>query len=268
VARFEDFDRDRWASSSPSSAAGFETTGDVPAAELAEVYVPLAALVRERAAGAEPFVVAITGSVAVGKSASAAALAAVLAPGPPVQRVDVVGTDGFLFPNRVLAARGLSERKGFPDTFDHDALVRFLTAVRAGEPEVRAPVYSHATYDVVDGDGQIVQRPSVLILEGLPFPDEHVDLSIFLDAAEPDIESWFIERFLAFCEEAKSDDASFFRYFSGYSQTEASAVARQVWTAINHVNLHEYILPTRDGCDVILEKGPDHAVRRVRLRVA
>lgn len=268
MARYEDFDRDRWAASSSSPLPAFETTGDVPAAEVAEVYVPLATLVRERAAGAEPFVVAITGSVAVGKSASAEALAAVLTPGPPAQRVEVVATDGFLFPNRVLAARGLSERKGFPETFDHEALVRFLAAVRAGEPEVIAPVYSHATYDVVEDDGQIVHRPSVLILEGLPFPDEHVDLSVFLDAAEPDIESWYTERFLALYEEAKSDDASFYRYFSGYSQAEAVAFARQVWTAINHVNLHEYILPTRDGCDVILEKGPDHAVRRVRLRVA
>jgi type I pantothenate kinase len=177
-----------------------------------------------------------------------------------------VGTDGFLFPNRILAARGLAERKGFPETFDHDSLVRFLVAVRAGEPEVRAPRYSHLTYDVVDGDAQIVRRPAVLILEGLPFPDDHVDLSIFLDAAETDIESWFTERFLALCEEAKSDDTSFFRYFSGYSQSDAVAFARQVWDGINHVNLHEHILPIRDGCDVILEKGPDHAVRRVRLR--
>ena len=231
------------------------------------MYVPLAELIRTRAADAQPFVVAITGSVAVGKSAAAEALAAVLTPGPPARAVDVVGTDGFLFPNRVLAARGLTERKGFPETFDHESLVRFLLAVRAGEPEVRAPIYSHATYDVVDGDAQIVRRPAVLILEGLPFPDDHVDLSIFLDAAETDIESWYIERFLALCDEAKSDDASFFRYFSGLSQPDAIAFARQVWDAINHVNLHEHILPTRDGCDVILEKGPDHAVRRVRLRL-
>ena len=241
--------------------------GAVPVAELTDVYVPLAELIRTRAADAQPFVVAITGSVAVGKSAAAAALAAALGPGPPVRSVDVVGTDGFLFPNRVLAARGLAERKGFPETFDHESLARFLTAVRAGEPEVRAPVYSHATYDVVDGAAHVVRHPSFLILEGLPFPDDHVDLAIFLDAAEPDIESWYIDRFLELCEEGKSDEASFFRYFSNTSESEAIAFARQVWDAINHVNLHEHILPTRDGSDVILEKGPDHAVRRVRLRV-
>lgn len=267
MARYEDFDRDQWAASAASMLPAFETAGDVPAAELADVYVPLAELIRERAAGAEPFVVAITGSVAVGKSASAEALAAVLAPGPPARSVDVVGTDGFLFPNRVLAARGLSERKGFPETFDHEAMVRFLTAVRSGVPEVHAPVYSHTTYDVVEGGAQVVRRPTVLILEGLPFPDDHVDLSIFLDAAESDIEAWYVARFLALCDEAKTDDASFFRYFSGFSEPDVVAFARQVWDAINRVNLHEHILPTRGGCDVILEKGSDHAVRRVRLRV-
>ena len=269
VTRYEDFDRQQWRASQPAVSNVLGARGTtVPIAELVDVYAPLADLIRSRAAGRAPFVVAITGSVAVGKSTTAAALSAVLAAGPPPRDVDVVGTDGFLFPNRVLAARGLVERKGFPETYDHDSLVRFLTAVRAGVPEVRAPVYSHATYDVVDGAAQIVHRPSVLILEGLPFPDDHVDLSIFLDAAEVDIESWFTERFVALCEEAKSDDASFFRYFSGYSEPEAIAFARQVWEAINHVNLHEHILPIRDGCDVILEKGPDHAVRRVRLRVS
>ncbi len=267
MAHYEDFDRDQWAATSPSPGAVFTPTGDVPAAELTDVYVPLAELIRERAAGTEPFVVAITGSVAVGKSAAAGALAAVLAPGPPVRSVDVVGTDGFLFSNRVLAARGLSERKGFPETFDHEAMVRFLTAVRSGVPEVHAPVYSHTRYDVVEGGAQIVRHPAVLILEGLPFPDDHVDLSIFLDAAEADIVAWYVARFLVLCDEAKSDDASFFRYFRGFSEPDAVAFARQVWDAINRVNLHEHILPTRDGCDVILEKGPDHAVRRVRLRV-
>lgn len=275
MARYQDFDREQWTASRSSTAptATFSGAspeplpGAVPTTELVAVYVPLAELIRSRAVDGQPFVVAITGSVAVGKSAAAAALAAVLAPGPPARRVDVVGTDGFLFPNRVLAARGLADRKGFPETFDHESLVRFVAAVRAGEPEVAAPVYSHAIYDVIDGGVQIVRRPSVLILEGLPFPGEQVDLSVFLDADETDIESWFVVRFLALCEEAKSDDASFFRYFSGYSQADAAAFARQVWDAVNHVNLHEYILPTRDGCDVILEQGPDHAVRRVRLRL-
>jgi type I pantothenate kinase len=267
MAAYEDIERERWAASAASTPLGLMALGEVLLVELIDIYLPLARLVTTRAAGAEPFVVAITGSVAVGKSAAAAALAAVLAPGPPERTVDIVGTDGFLFPNRVLAARGLTDRKGFPETFDHDSLVGFLAAVRAGDAEVRAPVYSHATYDVVEGGAQIVRRPSVLILEGLSFPGEQVDLSIYLDAAEADIERWFVARFLALCAEAKTDDGSFFRYFSGYSESDVVAFARQAWDAINHVNLHDHILPTRDGCDVILEKGPDHAVRRVRLRL-
>ena len=268
MARYEDFDRDEWAASSASASPANQSAGDVPAAELTDVYVPLAELVRERAAGAEPFVVAITGSVAVGKSASAEALAAVLAPGPPARSVDVVGTDGFLFPNRVLAARGLSERKGFPETFDHEAMVRFLTAVRSGAAEVHAPVYSHTTYDVVEGGAQVVRRPAVLILEGLPFPDDHVDLSIFLDAAERRHRALVRRRGSSRCATRRRRTT---RRSSGTSTAsrsdDAVAFARQVWDAINRVNLHEHILPARDGCDVILEKGPDHAVRRVRLRV-
>jgi type I pantothenate kinase len=267
VARYEEYGREQWARLRRSVRRVPAPVGTVPAAELVDVYAPLADLIGTRAVGPRPFVVAITGSVAVGKSAAAAALATVLGAGPPERAVDIVGTDGFLFPNRVLAARGLADRKGFPETFDHEALLAFLAAVRSGAAEVSAPRYSHLTYDVVDGAAQVVRRPSVLILEGLPFPDEHVDLSVFLDAEETDIEAWYVARFLELCAEARSDDSSFFRYFSSYSESEAAEFARQVWAAINHVNLHEHILPTRDGCDVILVKGSDHAVRRVRLRV-
>lgn len=267
VARYEEYGREQWARLHRSIRHVPTSGGTIPPAELVDVYLPLADLIEARASDARPFVVAITGSVAVGKSTAAAALAAVLGPGPPARAVDVVGTDGFLFPNRVLAARGLADRKGFPETFDHEALGAFLSAVRSGVAEVRAPVYSHATYDVVDGAAQVVHRPSVLILEGLPFPADHVDLSVYLDAEETDIETWYVTRFLELCVEARSDDSSFFRSLSGYSHSEATELARQVWGAINHVNLHEHILPTRDGCDVILEKGPDHAVRRVRLRL-
>ncbi len=266
MARFEEYDREQWARSRRSVRRISGPVGAVPVTELADVYLPLADLIGTRAMDAQPFVVAITGSVAVGKSAAAAALASVLGSGQPAQAVDVVGTDGFLFPNRVLAARGLADRKGFPETFDHETLVAFLAAVRSGAAEVSAPVYSHRTYDVVGGAAQVVRRPSVLILEGLPFPDHHVDLSVYLDAEESDIEDWYVARFLELCAEARSDGSSFFRSFSGFRDAEVAEVARQVWVAINHVNLHEHILPTRDGCDVILEKGPDHAVRRVRLR--
>ena len=140
--------------------------------------------------------------------------------------------------------------------------------MRAGAAEARAPVYSHATYDIVDGETQIVHRPDVLVLEGLPFPEDHVDFTVYLDADEADIERWFVARFRALCADARTDDASFFRHFADYSDEQATRVRAQVWAAINHVNLEEHILPVRDTSDVILEKGPDHAVRRVRLRVA
>jgi len=267
VARYVDFDRGEWAARRRTPPRPVPT-GTVAPADQVEVYGPLADLVAERAGGTAPFVVAVTGSVAVGKSASAAALSAALTGDEPGEQVAVVCTDGFLFPNRVLAARGLLDRKGFPESFDHDALARFLVTLRGGASEARAPVYSHATYDIVEGEAQVVRRPRVLILEGLPFPEDHVDLTVFLDAAEVDIERWFVVRFCSLCADARTDDTSaYYRIFSGYSDAQAGAFARQVWAAINHVNLEEHILPVRDGSDVILEKGPDHAVRRVRLRV-
>ena len=269
MGRYEEFDRSEWAARRrhASSVPVPSPTGLVTTADLNEVYAPLAELVTDRAAATRPFVVAVTGSVAVGKSAAAAALAAALTPGPPAQSVAVVCTDGFLLPNRVLQARGLEHRKGFPESFDHDALAAFVREVRSGAPETHAPVYSHAIYDIVDGDVQVVHRPDVLVLEGLPFPEEHVDFTVYLDAHEDDIVRWFTARFCALCNDARTDDASFFRPFANYSDEQAAEFARRVWAAINHVNLEEHILPVRDTSDVILEKGPDHAVRRVRLRV-
>ncbi len=128
-------------------------------------------------------------------------------------------------------------------------------------------MYSHVTYDIVHEDAQVVDRPSVLILEGLPFPDDHVDFSVYLDADTSDIEEWYVQRFCRLVADAAADDSSFFRFFDGASPAQAETFARQVWTAINLVNLEEHILPTRDGSDAILVKGSDHAVQRVRLRV-
>jgi type I pantothenate kinase len=242
--------------------------GEVSAADTRDVFVPLGELIGDRVrAGGPPYLVSIVGSVAVGKSTTARALRAVLAAVPPGRRVEIVSTDGFLFPNRELLARGLFERKGFPETFDVASLRRFVDAVRARTPNVSAPVYSHIIYDVVD-DEQVVHQPDVLILEGMPLANDRVDLSVYLDAREDDIEAWFVERFVGLCREAEHDDASFFRTFAGYSEAESIAFARQVWATINAVNLHECILPVRELCDVVLEKGPDHTVRRVRLRRA
>jgi type I pantothenate kinase len=238
---------------------------EVAPADVVEVYRPLAELIGQRAAGEKPYLVSVVGSVAVGKSTTARALRAVLALVPPGTRVDVVSTDGFLFSNRELAARGLTERKGFPESYDLDALSRFLDDVRRGRPEVPAPLYSHVVYDVIE-DTHLVRRPDVLILEGMPLANDRIDLSVYLDAAEEDIEQWYIARFVALCREAAHDDASFFRHFAGWSEDQAVAFARGVWDSINAVNLHEHILPARDGCDVILEKDADHAVSSVRLR--
>jgi type I pantothenate kinase len=267
VTGFEEFDRAQWAARRRATTVVDARPGAVTVTDVVEIYGPLAELVAERAGSAEPYVVAVTGSVAVGKSAAAAALAEAFTTDTTRVPVAVVCTDGFLYPNRELIARGLMERKGFPESFDHDALARFLVAVRGGAPEAHAPVYSHATYDIVDGATQLVERPSVLILEGLPFPDDHVDFTVYLDAATADIEEWYVQRFCRLVTDAAGDDSSFFRLFAGYSPEQADAFARQVWASINLVNLDEHILPTRDRADAILLKGPDHAVERVRLRV-
>ena len=210
MTRFVEFDRREWAARRrhASSVPAPSPTGLVTTADLNEVYAPLAELVTDRAAATRPFVVAVTGSVAVGKSAAAAALAAALTPGPPARSVAVVCTDGFLLSNRVLEARGLVDRKGFPESFDHDALAAFVREVRAGMPEAHAPVYSHAIYDIVDGAVQVVHRPDVLVLEGLPFPEEHVDLTVYLDANEDDILRWFTARFCALCSDARTDEST------------------------------------------------------------
>ena len=271
TARYQDFDRAQWAArrraTTTLDAPGLhEPSDEVSVADVLEIYGPLAELLAERSGRAEPFVVAVTGSVAVGKSAAAAALAAAFGIETTRTPVSVVCTDGFLYPNRELAARGIMERKGFPESFDHDALTRFLIAVRSGAPETHAPVYSHATYDIVDGATQVVERPSVLILEGLPFPDDHVDFTVYLDAATADIEEWYVQRFCRLVADAATDDSSFFRMFAADTRDEAAAFARQVWAAINLVNLEEHILPVRETSDVILVKGSDHAVEKVRLR--
>jgi type I pantothenate kinase len=276
VAQYRDFDRGTWAArrratvvvESPvdqvTSASG---PGAVSVTDVVEIYGPLAELVADRAGSTEPFVIAVTGSVAVGKSAAAGALAEAFGNDTSRAPVSVVCTDGFLYPNRELVARGIMERKGFPESFDHAEMARFLVAVRGGAAEVHVPVYSHATYDIVDGETQVVERPSVLIVEGLPFPDDHVDFTIYVDAATADIEEWYVQRFCRLVTDAVTDESSFFRFLAGYTQEQADAFARQVWASINLVNLEEHILPTREGSDVILVKGSDHAVERVRLRL-
>jgi type I pantothenate kinase len=273
VAVYEVFERAEWAARRdpafvlPVWAA---TTGELTPDDFADVYAPLASLVAERVTarpGCGAYLVWISGSVAVGKSTAARALATLLAAHERVGAgaVAQVTTDGFLYPNAELAARGIMERKGFPESFDVARLQAFLDALHSGAPEVRAPVYSHELYDVTDEE-LVVRGAKVVVLEGLPVVEQPIDLALYLDAEEADIEQWYVDRFLVLRREAVEDEDSFFRMFAGMDQHDAEVVAREVWTQINLVNLREHIAPARDRADVVFEKGPDHAVRRVRLR--
>ncbi len=303
---YRTFDRDEWArlrDSTPLSLAaqdlaalrGLNDRLDLD--EVTEVYLPLSRLLNLRVAATQelvrttdtfldrplqrvPFIIGLGGSVAVGKSTTARVLQALLARWPDHPRVDLVTTDGFLRPNRVLEERGIMDRKGFPESYDVRRLVRFLEELKRGELEVRAPVYSHVVYDIVEGDEQVLRQPDIVILEGLNvlqtgasaghdarFVSDWFDFSVYVDADEADIERWYVERFFALRETAFTDETSFFRHFAVMSDDELASTARSIWAAINRPNLLTNILPSRSRADLVLDKGPDHEVRRVRLRL-
>lgn len=270
----------------------------VSMSEVEEVYLPLSRLLNLHVTGSRslaevtyqflgtprssaPYIIGIAGSVAVGKSTTARLLEALLSSWPAHPRVDLVTTDGFLYPNRVLAERGLMKRKGFPESYDTKRLLRFLAAVKAGQRNVDAPVYSHQEYDVIDGASIRVDRPDILIVEGLnvlqpnrstavgeakAFVSDFFDFSIYVHAEEALVKRWFLERFAVLRQTAFRDETSYFRRYATMAEDEAMTFADSVWEQVNAVNLRENILPTRDRATLVLTKRQDHAVQCVDLR--
>src|SRR5512134_4089874 len=267
-------------------------------AEVEHIYLPLSRLLslyvaatqrlfraQQRFLGTEdakmPYVIGVAGSVAVGKSTTARVLQALLARWPNVPKVDLITTDGFLYPNAVLEREGLMEKKGFPESYDLPALLRFLSDVKAGRRPARAPIYSHLVYDVIPNQWIEINRPDILIVEGLnvlqtgrlpkdgkaiPFVSDFFDFSVYLDANDSVLEQWYVERFMRLRETAFRDPQSYFHRYSKTTEQEARETALSIWRRINLVNLHENILPTRQRADLILKKGASHLVEEVSLR--
>ncbi len=300
--RYLSFDRDAWAdlrASTPLTLGQQELAelrginDQIDLDEVAAVYLPLSRLlnlyvsatmdlhrVSARFLGTiapkVPYVIGVAGSVAAGKSTFARILQALLGRWPDHPKVDLITTDGFLYPNAVLEQRGIMNRKGFPESYDTRELLRVLREIKSGHRSVTAPVYSHIVYDIVPDEHVVVDQPDIVILEGLnvlqtaegftEFVSDYFDFSIYIDADEADVERWYVDRFLALRESVFQHPDSFFQFYANLDDDEAIDVARTIWREINGKNLAENIAPTRDRASLVVHKSADHRVDRVQLR--
>jgi type I pantothenate kinase len=266
--------------------------------EVEEIYLPLSRLLSYYVSSAQrlfeserrflrirdrkmPYIIGVAGSVAVGKSTTSRVLQALLARWSPKPKVDLVTTDGFLHSNAYLEREGLMDKKGFPESYNLVALLAFLSDIKAGRPNTRAPVYSHLTYDVVPNKTVEIDQPDILIVEGLnvlqtgrlpadgqaiPFVSDFFDFSVFIDADEDLLREWYVARFLKLRDTAFNDPRSYFHRYAGLSDEDSRKTALSIWNTINRVNLHENVLPTRPRATLILKKGSDHVIEKVSLR--
>ena len=300
LSPYLDFDRDTWrglrksmpqvlTESEVKKLAGIGE--NINLEEVADVYLPLSRLIHMQVAARQaltaateeflgnppshvPFVIGVAGSVAVGKSTTARLLQVLLERWDSHPKVELVTTDGFLYPTKILQERGLMSRKGFPESYDRRALMRFVTDVKSGKEVVRAPLYSHVSYDIVPDEFQMVNQPDILILEGLNvlqtgptlMISDLFDFSVYVDARVETIEKWYINRFLGLRHTAFREPGAHFAAYADMNDEQAFAQAREIWQSINLPNLVENILPTRVRASLVLRKGADHTVEKVRMR--